>query len=597
MSAVNVWGCNLETDQHRCGSMPGRLSHRCLAYATAYAEVEQTVSSRSLSWWNSLKAEATGLFKRPRNCIHKNKLIIADEDNFPYIAVSYVWEINPQRPMWEGRRVTSQALAIAERLSKHTILPLWIDAICIHQDDEAVKMVELAKMADIYRGAVAVLCLIPEMQSGISKTVSQSIEMMKTAACQSLEENGHLYGNYMFATLGANGSLQDLYGSRWWTRAWTYQEAILNSRTYLIGPDDDTIPIAQALQIALCIRRYAATMPAESTFGQSMMFWDSTASMVEAASRALPLGDAMACVWRRDATIKHDLVYALLGVCRFEQIIPDYKKLLNDVLINLVEYASMNGDYSWISWCHTIPSDVEEGMCLVPTPDNVRSCTTTSISKLISQVISPFPPTRISQNKGVQVPYRSTGIVRWCSPPQNLTDTVTTLEKRGFGKGEVWDMLFGLHIGLAADIEAAIGASGMAEVLLRMVLLIESGTFNFNSEYRDMPGTLPYMQGYAFMNYIGTVGQCWKDTLLVIAESQGGVAVIPANSVDEDRGKKARLHILPVELKHQRSVVIFVYDEMRFHVSGIGIMVEKQSTGKGSWQSCRFGGTSATLNL
>jgi len=152
----------------------------------------------------------------------------------------------------------------------------------------------------------------------------------------------------------------------------------------------------------------------------------------------------------------------------------------------------------------------------------------------------------------------------------------------------MWDMLFGMHIGLVADIEATIGASGMAEVLLRMVLLMESGTFNFSSEYRDMPGRLPYMQGYAFMNYVGMAGQCWKDTLLVAAESQGGTAVVPAN-VDEDISKKARLHILPVELSQQRSIVILVYDETRFHVSGIGIMIEKQGTGRGTWQSCRFG--------
>ena len=49
---------------------------------------------------------------------------------------------------------------IANRFAPHTPHALWIDAICINQDDVKAKEEELPKMADISRGAHSVVCLI-----------------------------------------------------------------------------------------------------------------------------------------------------------------------------------------------------------------------------------------------------------------------------------------------------------------------------------------------------------------------------------------------------------------------------------------------------
>ena len=103
-------------------------------------------------------------YARPRNLVLDGALIDVSQhqlgSTLPYIAVSYTWDPDPKFEHWCGRRVTQQALTIAAELGTRTKLALWIDAICIDQDDPAAKASELPKMADIYRGAVAVVCLV-----------------------------------------------------------------------------------------------------------------------------------------------------------------------------------------------------------------------------------------------------------------------------------------------------------------------------------------------------------------------------------------------------------------------------------------------------
>ena len=96
-------------------------------------------------------------------------------------------------------------------------------------------MVELAKMADIYRGAVAVVCLIPETLADTSEVVAQAAMLMDGDTYRKLETSGDIYGSYMFATKGECDYLLRLYGSRWWERAWTFQEAVLNRKTHLVS--------------------------------------------------------------------------------------------------------------------------------------------------------------------------------------------------------------------------------------------------------------------------------------------------------------------------------------------------------------------------
>ena len=156
---------------------------------------------------------------RPRNLILDGKTLIEVSRHpsgatLPYIAVSYTWDSNPEYEKWCGRKVTRQALDIVAQLSIHTPLALWIDAICIDQDDTAAKNSELPKMADIYRNAVGVVCLVSSITEKTGPIVRQGAAMVKHAASHALAQAGDRYGRFMFATLGAHSAVEALFAYR-----------------------------------------------------------------------------------------------------------------------------------------------------------------------------------------------------------------------------------------------------------------------------------------------------------------------------------------------------------------------------------------------
>lgn len=216
-------------------------------------------------------------------------------------------------------------------------------------------------------------------------------------------------------------------------------------------------------------------------------------------------------------------------------------------------------DYSWLKWCHTInPATAGEGMCMVPTPDNVYSIS--NISKWESIKPSSIPPPRPSGNKGVLLLHRSTGVVSFKSPPLSLQDTVRILEQRGHNSSEIWDMIFGLQVGLAADIESIVGI-GFSKLLLDCALRMIDGSLKIGASHIDMPGILPFTKGISFMNYSAIAAQAWIRKPLVIMVSQGGTVVVPEH-VGEGT---SRIHKLPIVCRKDVPLVLIVYDSTMFH--------------------------------
>lgn len=174
------------------------------------------------------------------------KLYISNsDDTAPYVALSYVWGVTQtfvaSTETWlgftHGFPVTAlpEAIQDAVRVTRSIgIRYLWVDALCILQDSEADKVVELNTMGSIYRNSTLTI----------------------SAACSQSAQNGFLR-SYPAKMLRQNILLSDgTLGIIWFyvvskesssnntpqiepinSRAWTLQEALLSPRILYYASD------------------------------------------------------------------------------------------------------------------------------------------------------------------------------------------------------------------------------------------------------------------------------------------------------------------------------------------------------------------------
>lgn len=161
------------------------------------------------------------------------RLLVADLDQHAgaYEALSYVW----------GDRTNTVQISIDSQLFKVTInlhnalrrlrLPdevrtLWVDAICINQNDVVERNAQVAIMADIYTSAKQVCVWLGE-DAGKAHLVFEHIPNPVTRAGDFTWESDESAGpNYKGATLEAYHSLTR---REWFSRTWVIQEATLCS--------------------------------------------------------------------------------------------------------------------------------------------------------------------------------------------------------------------------------------------------------------------------------------------------------------------------------------------------------------------------------
>jgi hypothetical protein len=125
------------------------------------------------------------------------------------------------------------AINITQRLGMNY---LWVDRLCIIQDDEADWKNEAAKIGSVYENAVFTIvatgahtpnegCFLPHEEKALVATL--------------LTERGNLYVSCLLAPLNEELNVREfeleMSTSRWVTRAWTFQERLLSRRVIYFG--------------------------------------------------------------------------------------------------------------------------------------------------------------------------------------------------------------------------------------------------------------------------------------------------------------------------------------------------------------------------
>ncbi|KAF2686437.1 HET-domain-containing protein [Lentithecium fluviatile CBS 122367] len=153
-----------------------------------------------------------------------------------YCCLSYMWgdasrdeEILVNGQPVKVRRNLYAFLRRAQR--QYPEMPLWIDALCINQDDNTERSHQVQRMGDIYSGAEAVLIWL-EVEEELDYVFDFCMEVASAPsdgfskeAYYMLRQNEALYAD-LFARLVAN---------EYWRRTWVAQEILLARRLILVN--------------------------------------------------------------------------------------------------------------------------------------------------------------------------------------------------------------------------------------------------------------------------------------------------------------------------------------------------------------------------
>ena len=218
-----------------------------------------------------------------------------------YLALSYVWGGDQK---FKNLKARDEVLRQPGSLSGSDKLPktiadamyfakavgerfLWVDSLCIVQDDEN-KMVQIQAMDRIYGCAVVTIVAAygTNAHAGLPGVRAESGERWKQHV---VSVRGMQFANRQIV-------LSDLGGSKtWYQRAWTYQEEVLSLRTIRFGRDgaffecedgltaEDIVPPQRDRQVQPTIRALGVpglrniqlkeTLPNRELYGLLVMFY------------------------------------------------------------------------------------------------------------------------------------------------------------------------------------------------------------------------------------------------------------------------------------------------------------------------------------
>ncbi|KAI4862964.1 HET-domain-containing protein [Hypoxylon rubiginosum] len=257
----------------------GRPNEPCSQWLRLQPSPESTIFSNSSIWkirsmlqdMELPEASSSGTFY-PTRLIQTGipeedtcRLVVTDSDLFPwhqrpkYAALSYCWgppedaklQFKTEQATYRDRisgfllGTTSRIMQDAVEVCRSLGIPyLWVDAVCIIQDDKADWERESADMTNVYKNAHLTIC------TPTSTSCREGFLGERASATISFHSriNPDVVGSYVIRPCGvisdprtAEGDYERIDNSdtspysNWWKRGWTFQELALSTRVLLFG--------------------------------------------------------------------------------------------------------------------------------------------------------------------------------------------------------------------------------------------------------------------------------------------------------------------------------------------------------------------------
>jgi hypothetical protein len=316
-----------------------------------------------------------------------------------------------------------------------------IDQICINQNDNAEKSVQVAMMGDIYSNAESVLVWLGDAQD---KDASQATQLLPSVMANIFVLSQE--GRDVITSLHDHPSLQrgvevfppeshpvwsifyDLLSNQWQRRLWVMQEAILAKELHILyGAVRLEWHHFTSLEYTLRMAPFIKSLDVRWKEGGST----SVVNLLEILNRyrrdyrrtkanksSLSFSDLLLLNGGRDCTLEIDRIYALLGILherQRSQIDVDYSKRISDVYLHAFKVAIASDPYLMLLYYRNSGEDPYQLPSWCP---NLRgqSRRNTLFSRLYSagtrmnqteiaptSVVTTSPNTRIINIRGIEV--------------------------------------------------------------------------------------------------------------------------------------------------------------------------------------------------
>ena len=264
-----------------------------------------------------------------------------DYDDLHYTALSYTWSGSVGEHFISIGRAPlyiTENLSLALRRIRGPTRPrnMWVDAICINQDDYEEKALQVNMMGDIYASATRTIVWLGE-KSADSDSAMNFIGSLRQGTLDHLDNDSKIEPTCWRA-------VNDLMERKWWTRIWVVQEALM-SRRVIVQCGDKRVDILYFVKLLGESRvEQVSDQPSpspENPFKEILSNWYAHKNQVETSGLSLQAlifstRGFHASVWR-------DRFFGLLGLATPEArsyLTPDYSDEVSDrlILIRLTMY-------------------------------------------------------------------------------------------------------------------------------------------------------------------------------------------------------------------------------------------------------------------
>ncbi|CVK98658.1 related to heterokaryon incompatibility protein het-6 [Fusarium proliferatum] len=291
-------------------------------------------------------------------------------DSPPYEAISHTWGSGSK-----SKEITLNGKNMAVTQSVHDILLrradywkhryIWIDSICIDQDNIEERNTQVSTMTEIYKNASRVIAWF-----GYANDASLAVrKLLEISTLLHAYEPDELLKK-LLGRMGPNWTaswtaLQRLFSQPWFSRVWIIQEVMVAQEVHIIYGDQyfswKTLADVMEGFRGRPIEEFLAT----SYYHSATNLWQALTLVSKMrqirenfhSSEEITLDQLLASFITSQATVGKDKVYALQGLTSFAKnnfpILPvkvDYSDStsIEDVLIEAVDFLVRRHQYSWI---------------------------------------------------------------------------------------------------------------------------------------------------------------------------------------------------------------------------------------------------------